>query len=60
MPSQISSGMTALPLTEISSFAACRVSRSSETSLIAGKVNFCPLIVVISVVNGRTENDLAR
>ena len=47
-------------MTEISIFAACRVSRSNETSLIAGRVKLWPLTVVTVVVSGLTEKDFAR
>ena len=53
-PSQTSSGMTTRLLTEISIFAVWRVSRSSETSLIAAWTSFSPDMVVASIRSGPT------
>ena len=54
IPSQASSGKATRPLTAISILAVCRVSRSSDTSLIAECVKHSPLTVVARISKGAT------
>ena len=54
-----SSGIASLPSTETSIFAVWRVSRSSDTSLIAGWAQVSPRILVASIASGATRICLA-